>query len=85
MTILTETSDTRFAPTAGTQAIDFLGLTLVANAVKRLVAFVRVERQSARARLQMVRELNTYTDRELAELGLTRFEIRAVAAGTYRA
>lgn len=33
---------------------------------------------------QHMRELNGYTDRELAELGIDRLDIPAVARGTYR-
>ncbi len=33
---------------------------------------------------QYTRELNGYTDRELGELGIDRFDIPAVARGTYR-
>ncbi len=35
-------------------------------------------------RRRIARELSTYTDEELGELGFSRFDIPAVAAGTYR-
>jgi uncharacterized protein YjiS (DUF1127 family) len=37
-----------------------------------------------RRRRRVAHELSTYTDAELAELGFSRFDIPAVAAGTYR-
>ena len=40
--------------------------------------------QQRRRIAQHMRELNGYTDRELGELGLDRFDIPAVARGTYR-
>jgi uncharacterized protein YjiS (DUF1127 family) len=85
MTTLTETANTAFAPAATSQAVDFLGLTILAGSVKRFVAFLRTERDRAREALRITRELNTYTDRQLAELGLSRLDIRAVAAGTFGA
>jgi uncharacterized protein YjiS (DUF1127 family) len=41
-------------------------------------------RAEARERNRLVRELSTYSDDELRELGLSRFDIPAVAGGTYR-
>jgi uncharacterized protein YjiS (DUF1127 family) len=38
----------------------------------------------ARERRRIARELSTYSDSELAELGFSRLDIPAVAAGTYR-
>ncbi len=35
-------------------------------------------------RAQIARELNTYTDRELCDLGIQRADIPAVINGTYR-
>lgn len=37
-----------------------------------------------RERRRIARELETYSDEQLAELGFSRFDIPAVAAGTYR-
>lgn len=39
---------------------------------------------SRRRRRQIIRELNTHTDRELADMGISRADIRAVADGSYR-
>jgi uncharacterized protein YjiS (DUF1127 family) len=41
-------------------------------------------RSEARQRSQIRRELSSYSDDELGELGLSRCDIPAVAAGTYR-
>ncbi len=41
--------------------------------------------QARRARqARIMRELSTYADRDLADLGFTRADIPAVARGTYR-
>ncbi len=39
---------------------------------------------AARERNRIMRELSTYSDDELGELGLSRCDVPAVAAGTYR-
>jgi uncharacterized protein YjiS (DUF1127 family) len=44
----------------------------------------RAFREAARERTRIQRELMTYTDDQLADLGLSRHDIPAVAAGTYR-
>lgn len=85
MSTLNETADAAFAPVASAQAIDFLGLTMAGSALKRLVAFVQAERAAAGERRRITRELGTYSNRELAELGLSRMDIPAIAAGNYRA
>ncbi|MBW4021754.1 MAG: DUF1127 domain-containing protein [Proteobacteria bacterium] len=41
-------------------------------------------RAAARERRRITRELSTYSDDELGELGFSRFDIPAIAAGTYR-
>ncbi|GAB0113122.1 DUF1127 domain-containing protein [Acidisoma sp. C75] len=46
----------------------------------RFERFVEARRERAR----LVRELETYSDEELGELGLSRLDIPAVAAGSYR-
>ena len=85
MSTLTQTADETLISAAPAQAIDFLGLTMIPTALKRLVAFVQAERHAAQERRRITRELNTYTTRELAELGLSRLDIPAVAAGNYGA
>ena len=46
-----------------------------------------LKRQRARVRrdeaFRITHELGNYTDRQLADLGLSRFEIPSVACGTY--
>ena len=41
-------------------------------------------RAEAARRNRIMRELSTYSNDELSELGLSRYDIPAVAAGTYR-
>ena len=41
-------------------------------------------RDAARQRSRIIRELSTYSDDELGEFGLSRCDIPAVAAGTFR-
>ncbi len=41
-------------------------------------------RAAARQRNRIIRELSSYSNDELGELGLSRCDIPAVAAGTYR-
>ncbi len=42
-------------------------------------------RQIVRERNRIFSEMNRYTDRELAELGCARSDIRDIAKGTYKA
>ena len=41
-------------------------------------------RARRRTRAQIIRELNSHTDRQLSDMGFSRGDIRAVADGTYR-
>ena len=50
----------------------------------RVAAIWTAFRETRRERGRIVRELSAYSDRDLAELGLFRHDIHAVAAGTYR-
>jgi uncharacterized protein YjiS (DUF1127 family) len=45
---------------------------------------VRDWRQGRRERAQMTRELLSYTDGELLDLGISSADIPAIVAGTYR-
>ena len=56
----------------------------LADRVRGLNLRFQAYRAEARKRSQITRELSTYSDDELAEFGLSRFDIPAVAAGTYR-
>ena len=55
-----------------------------------MTIFMQLSRRWQRAQAQrretarIIRELETHSDRELAELGLNRGDITAVARGTYR-
>jgi len=66
------------------QAADFLGFATLFRGVQ-LLARSMADRRAARAeREQIARELSTYTDRELGELGFSRADLPMIAAGTYR-
>jgi uncharacterized protein YjiS (DUF1127 family) len=56
------------------------GTTLWSETMQRVSAWRR--QRATRARIS--RELATYTDRELFDLGITRADIPAVINGTYR-
>jgi uncharacterized protein YjiS (DUF1127 family) len=56
----------------------------LADRIRGLTASFLAYRAAARERSRIVRELSSYTDAELGELGFSRYDIRAIAAGTYR-
>jgi len=59
------------------------GRSLV-DGVQSLALRFQAYRAEAQKRRRIARELSTYTDAELGELGFSRFDIPAVAAGTFR-
>ncbi len=62
------------------QAAGFVSADRPASLKARFLAW----RERRRARAQMARELLSYTDRELFDLGISRADIPAVLDGTYR-
>jgi uncharacterized protein YjiS (DUF1127 family) len=56
----------------------------VADSLHGLALRFRAFREAAHKRSRIRRELMTYTDHQLADLGLSRGDIPSVAAGTYR-
>jgi uncharacterized protein YjiS (DUF1127 family) len=56
----------------------------LAEGVQSLTLRVQAALAESRERRRIARELSTYTDAELGELGFSRFDIPAVAAGTFR-
>ena len=56
----------------------------VADRLRSLSVRFQAYRAGARQRNQIIRELSTYSNDELGELGLSRCDIPAVAAGTFR-
>ncbi|HTW29534.1 MAG TPA: DUF1127 domain-containing protein [Acetobacteraceae bacterium] len=52
--------------------------------IAQLGAVVRQHRADVRERRRIERELSTYTDRELGDLGISREDIPAIARGTFR-
>ena len=63
-------------------SVSALSRPVGAASLRQLLASWR-ERRVARLRIEG--ELNAHTDRQLAELGLSRSDIPTVAAGRYRA
>lgn len=57
---------------------------ILAERIQGLRARYAVQMTALRERRRVARELETYSDEELAELGFSRLDIPAVAAGTYR-
>ncbi|HEX3982727.1 MAG TPA: hypothetical protein VHX12_03445 [Acidisoma sp.] len=57
---------------------------LLADGAQTLRAHISARVSTLRERRRIARELSTYSDGELAELGFSRFDIPAVAAGTFR-
>jgi uncharacterized protein YjiS (DUF1127 family) len=56
----------------------------LADRVRSLNLRLQAFRAAMRERNRISRELSTYSDDELGELGLSRCDIPAVAAGTFR-
>ena len=65
-------------------ASDFLGFATLFRGIQMLARSMGEGRALRTEREQMARELSTYTDRELGELGFSRADLPMIAAGTYR-
>ncbi len=61
-----------------------IGLGLLPLAARRYADQFRAWRQNRKQVARVTFELNCYSDRELADLGLSRGDIRDVARGTFR-
>jgi uncharacterized protein YjiS (DUF1127 family) len=66
------------------QANDFLGFATLFRGVQLLTRQMADRRAARHERAQIARELSSYTDRELGELGFSRADLPMIAAGTYR-
>ncbi len=55
-----------------------------ADRIRSLTLRIEAYRAAARQRNRILRELSCYSDDELSELGFSRSDVPAVAAGTYR-
>jgi uncharacterized protein YjiS (DUF1127 family) len=66
------------------QASDFLGFATLFRGIQLLAGTMAERRAARQERAQIARELSTYTDRELGELGFSRADLPMIAAGTYR-
>jgi uncharacterized protein YjiS (DUF1127 family) len=69
--------------TAGV-ASDFLGFATLFRGIRLLTQSMAERRALRLEREQIARELSTYTDRELGEMGFSRADLPMIAAGTYR-
>jgi uncharacterized protein YjiS (DUF1127 family) len=56
----------------------------LADGAQSLSLRVQAAMSASRERRRIARELSTYSDEELSEFGLSRYDIPAVAAGTFR-
>lgn len=65
-------------------AFDFLGFATLFRGLQLLRQSLADHRAERRERAQIARELSTYSDRELGELGFSRADLPMIAAGTYR-
>ena len=65
-------------------AFDFLGFATLIRGIQLLRQSMAARRGERREREQMARELSSYTDRELNEMGFSRADLPMIAAGTYR-
>jgi hypothetical protein len=66
------------------EAFDFLGFATFVRGIQLFRQALADSRAERRERVQIARELSTYTDRELGELGFSRADLPMIAAGTYR-
>jgi uncharacterized protein YjiS (DUF1127 family) len=57
---------------------------ILAARIQGLRTRYAVQMTALRERRRIARELETYSDEELAELGFSRLDIPAVASGNYR-
>jgi hypothetical protein len=84
MATFTETTRNRAGHDTLGDAFDFLGFATLFRGIQLLSRSMAESRALRAERVQMARELSTYTDRELGELGFSRADLPMIAAGTYR-
>jgi uncharacterized protein YjiS (DUF1127 family) len=64
-------------------ATDFLGFSTLFRGIALLRQMIAERRAERAERMQLARELNAYSDRELSELGFSRADLPQIEAGTY--
>ena len=84
MTSFANTDRTRAGQDNSALASDFLGFATLFRGIQTLNRSMAERRVARLERQQIARELSTYTDRELGELGFSRADLPMIAAGTYR-
>jgi hypothetical protein len=72
------------APGGIKDAFDFLGVTTFVREVFALRQIIAERRAERAERMVMARELDSYSDAELGELGFSRGDLPAIINGTYR-
>ncbi|MCB8880704.1 DUF1127 domain-containing protein [Acidisoma cellulosilytica] len=77
-------TEQKLAPGGIKDAFDFLGLTAFVRGVFSLRQVIADHRAERAERMQMARELATYSDAELGELGFSRADLPAIVNGSYR-
>jgi uncharacterized protein YjiS (DUF1127 family) len=65
-------------------ATDFLGIASGFRGLRLIIQAIADHRAERRERFAMARELASYSDHELGEMGFSRADLPAIAAGTYR-
>ena len=84
MASFTELNQNRAGHDTSGQASDFLGFATLFRGIQLLNRSMAERRAARHERERIARELSTYTDRELGELGFSRADLPMIAAGTYR-
>ena len=84
MATFADLSRTRANEDAAVEATDFLGFATLFRGIRLLARAMAERRVVRREHERLARELSTYTDRELGELGFSRADLPMIAAGVYR-
>ncbi len=84
MASFAEFNRNRTTPDSSGEAFDFLGFATLIRGIQLFRRSLADNRAERREREQIARELASYTDRELGELGFSRADLPMIAAGTYR-
>ncbi len=69
--------------TSSSHALASFGTPVGSSGLLRLGALIAKHRRQFTDRARVRRELQSYSDRELQDLGLSRFDIEAVAQGRH--
>ncbi len=84
MASFTDTDRNRAGQGTAVPAVDFMGFATLFRGIALFRQSMAERRAERRVRERVARELESYTDRELGELGFSRYDLPMIAAGTYR-